>query len=155
MSDKPGNIITVPHPIMTFYCYHLISIIVGSSEGLLSVNNNNFCLSSLSRYFRFKLTSSLPRQARNICWNFGLLVNSTICSFLVHPVRVCTPKWEVHVSTLIYKGQTSFKFRGLCFRVFGCFVFKCFFIGFWVLRASVFVFKCFVFKTTPAVARQT
>ena len=36
----------------------------------------------------------------------------------------------------VYKGQTGVE-------CFGCFVFE-----FWVLRASVFVFECFVFETT-------
>ena len=37
----------------------------------------------------------------------------------------------------VYKGQTGFKFRGLRFRVFGCFVFdRCFVFEIWVLRSS-------------------
>ena len=48
-----------------------------------------------------------------------------------------------------------FRSRGLRFRVCGCFVFE-----FWVLRfrdlglrASVFVFECFVFETTLVLAQ--
>ena len=48
-------------------------------------------------------------------------------------------------------GSSFSRFRGLHLQVLGgsfaslgCFVFKI-----WVLRASVFVFECFVFKTTP------
>ena len=37
----------------------------------------------------------------------------------------------------------SFSILGASFSSFGCFVFEI-----WVLRASVFVFECFVFKTT-------
>ena len=36
-----------------------------------------------------------------------------------------------------------FRDLGASFSRFGCFVFE-----FWVLRASVFVFECFVFETT-------
>ena len=43
-----------------------------------------------------------------------------------------------------------FRSRVLRFRDLGCFVFDlgCFVFEFWVLRASVFVFECFVFETT-------
>ena len=41
-----------------------------------------------------------------------------------------------------------FRSRGLRFRVCGCFVFEI-----WVLRASVFVFECFVFETTLVLAQ--
>ena len=39
-----------------------------------------------------------------------------------------------------------FRVLGASFSSFGCFVFE-----FWVLRASVFVFECFVFETTLKV----
>ena len=38
---------------------------------------------------------------------------------------------------------SSFSIEGASFSSFGCFVFEI-----WVLRASVFVFECFVFETT-------
>ena len=40
----------------------------------------------------------------------------------------------------------------LRFRDLGCFIFDlgCFVFEIWVLRASVFVFECFVFETTEA-----
>ena len=43
-----------------------------------------------------------------------------------------------------------FRVLGASFSSFGCFVFDlgCFVFEIWVLRASVFVFECFVFKTT-------
>ena len=63
-----------------------------------------------------------------------------------------------------------FRSRGLRFRVIGCFVFEfrvlrfrdlgasfssfgCFVFEIWVLRASVFVFECFVFETTLVLAQ--
>ena len=47
-------------------------------------------------------------------------------------------------------GASFSRFRVLRFRDLGCFVFDlgCFVFEFWVLRASVFVFECFVFETT-------
>ena len=43
-----------------------------------------------------------------------------------------------------------FRVLGASFSSFGCFVFDlgCFVFEIWVLRASVFVFECFVFETT-------
>ena len=48
----------------------------------------------------------------------------------------------------IYIGLVFIKDRPVS--SFGCFVFElgCFVFEFWVLRASVFVFECFVFETT-------
>ena len=48
-------------------------------------------------------------------------------------------------------GASFSRFRVLRFRDLGCFVFDlgCFVFEIWVLRASVFVFECFVFETTP------
>ena len=55
----------------------------------------------------------------------------------------------------VFKGQTGFEFWVLRFRFlgasfsrFGCSVFEI-----WVLRASVFVFECFVFETTDQPLR--
>ena len=46
-----------------------------------------------------------------------------------------------------------FRSRVLHFRDLGVFVFDlgCFVFEFWVLRASVFVFECFVFETTDII----
>ena len=43
-------------------------------------------------------------------------------------------------------GVFLFEFWMLCFRDLGVFVFEI-----WVLRASVFVFECFVFETTEEI----
>ena len=46
-------------------------------------------------------------------------------------------------------GVFVFEFLGAWFSRFGCFVFdRCFVFEIWVLRASVFFFKCFIFETT-------
>ena len=45
-------------------------------------------------------------------------------------------------------GVFVFEFVGAWFSSFGCFVFEI-----WVLRASVFVFECFVFETTLVLAQ--
>ena len=51
----------------------------------------------------------------------------------------------------VCKGQTGFKFRGLRFRVFGCFVFdRCFVFEIWVLRSS---FSSASFSKLPWVTK--
>ena len=59
-------------------------------------------------------------------------------------------------------GCFVFEIQGSSFSSFGCFVFEigcfvfdlgCFVFEIWVLRASVFVFECFVFETTIAQIR--
>ena len=48
----------------------------------------------------------------------------------------------------VYKGQTGFKFRGLRFRGFGCFVFEIWVLRFRVLGASFSRFGCFVLRSS-------
>ena len=53
--------------------------------------------------------------------------------------------FEILGSSFSIQGA-SFSIQGASFSSFGCFVF-----AFWVLRASVFVFECFVFETTVQI----
>ena len=64
--------------------------------------------------------------------------------------RSRVPRFRDRVLRFRVLGASFSRFRSLRFRDFGVFVFDlgCFVFEFWVLRASVFVFECFVFETT-------
>ena len=98
ISDKLRNIVIIPCSIMTIHFSYFRELYVTVKGFSLSIVMSVFHFPGNSR---FKQVSSLPRQKRNICWSFGLLVTSTICSLFVHQGRICTLKFDVLENILL------------------------------------------------------